>query len=52
MSIKLINMCYRNVFFANKAVAVVGPDAAPIRRMIQEATSWSVKIFAAQAYKT
>lgn len=37
MRIKLINIGYGNIFFANKAVAVVDPDAAPIRRMIQEA---------------
>ncbi|MBE7020351.1 MAG: DUF370 domain-containing protein [Ruminococcaceae bacterium] len=34
---KLINIGYGNVVLADKIVAVVSPDSAPIKRIIQEA---------------
>lgn len=33
---KLINIGYGNVVLADKIVAVVSPDSAPIKRIIQE----------------
>ncbi len=34
---KLINIGYGNMVSANRVVAVVSPDSAPVKRMIQEA---------------
>jgi len=34
---KLINIGFGNMISANKLVAIVSPDSAPIKRMIQEA---------------
>jgi len=34
---KMLNIGYGNMISAARIVAVVGPDAAPVRRMIQEA---------------
>ena len=36
MSTSLINIGYGNVVMANKVVAIVSPESAPIRRLIQE----------------
>lgn len=36
-SIKLINIGFGNVVSANRLVAIVGPESAPIKRIIQEA---------------
>jgi len=37
MSIKLINIGYGNIISANRIVAMVSPDSAPIKRLIQDA---------------
>jgi len=37
MSGKLINIGYGNIIAANRIIAVVTPESAPIKRMIQEA---------------
>ena len=34
---KLINIGYGNIVSADKIVAIVSPDSAPIKRMVQEA---------------
>lgn len=34
---QLINIGYGNMVSANRVVAVVSPDSAPVKRMIQEA---------------
>jgi len=34
---KMLNIGYGNMISAARIVAVVGPEAAPVRRMIQEA---------------
>ncbi len=34
---KLINIGFGNMISANRLVAVVSPDSAPIKRMVQEA---------------
>lgn len=36
-SMKLINIGFGNVVLANKIVAIVGTESAPIKRIIQEA---------------
>jgi len=37
MDIKLLNIGFGNVVFSHRIVAIVGPDSAPIKRLIQEA---------------
>ena len=34
---KLVNIGFGNLVSADKVVAVVSPDSAPIKRMVQEA---------------
>lgn len=34
---KLINIGYGNVVLANKVVAIVSPESAPIKRIVQDA---------------
>lgn len=36
---KLINIGFGNVVFSNRLVAVVSPDSAPIKRIVQDAKS-------------
>ena len=38
---KLINVGFGNVVNSRKIVAVVSPDAAPVKRMIQSAVSYT-----------
>jgi extracellular matrix regulatory protein A len=37
VDIKLLNIGFGNVVFSNRIVAIVGPDSAPIKRLVQEA---------------
>lgn len=37
MDIKLINIGFGNIISANRVVAIVSPESAPIKRIIQEA---------------
>jgi len=37
MAIKLINIGFGNIVSANKVVAIVSPESAPIKRIIQDA---------------
>ena len=37
MDIKLINIGFGNIVSANRVVAIVSPESAPIKRIIQEA---------------
>ena len=37
MDIKLINVGYGNFISSSRIIAIVGPDSAPVKRMIQEA---------------
>ncbi len=36
-SYKLINIGFGNIVFANRIIAIVSPESAPIKRVIQEA---------------
>ena len=48
----LINIGYGNMVTAEKVVAVVSPEAAPIRRMIQDARDRGCVIDATSGHKT
>jgi len=48
----LINIGYGNMVTAEKIVAVVSPEAAPIRRMIQDARDRGQVIDATSGHKT
>ena len=37
MDIKLINIGFGNIVSANRIIAIVSPESAPIKRIIQEA---------------
>ena len=37
MNIKLINIGFGNIVSANRVIAIVSPESAPIKRIIQEA---------------
>ncbi len=37
MEIKLINIGFGNIVAANRIIAIVSPESAPIKRIIQEA---------------
>ena len=37
MAIKLINIGFGNIVSANRLIAIVSPESAPIKRIIQEA---------------
>jgi len=37
MSVKLINIGFGNIVSANRVIAIVGPESAPIKRIVQEA---------------
>lgn len=39
MSIKLINIGFGNIVCANRLIAIVSPESAPIKRLIQDARS-------------
>ena len=52
MSMNLINIGYGNVVMANKVVAIVSPESAPIRRLIQESKESGRLIDATYGWKT
>ncbi|MHC8521757.1 extracellular matrix/biofilm regulator RemA [Rossellomorea sp. H39__3] len=37
MSIKLINIGFGNIVSANRIISIVGPESAPIKRLMQDA---------------
>ena len=37
MDIKLINIGFGNIVSANRIIAIVSPESAPIKRIVQEA---------------
>jgi regulator of extracellular matrix RemA (YlzA/DUF370 family) len=50
--VKLLNVGYGNVVAAHRVVAVVGPAAAPIRRLREEARERGKLVDATQGRKT
>ena len=49
---KLVNIGYGNILASDRLVAVVSPEAAPIRRMIQDARDTGRVIDATCGHKT
>ena len=49
---KLINVGFGNMVAANRVIAVVSPDSAPIKRIIQEARDKGVLIDATYGRRT
>ena len=49
---KLINIGFRNMVSAGRLIAIVSPDSAPIKRMVQEARDRGVLIDATYGRRT
>jgi regulator of extracellular matrix RemA (YlzA/DUF370 family) len=52
MGIKLINIGFGNIVSANRLVAIVSPESAPIKRIIQEARDRGMLIDATYGRRT
>lgn len=52
MGIKLLNIGFGNMIAANRAIAIVSPESAPIKRMIQDAKDKGLLIDATYGRKT
>jgi regulator of extracellular matrix RemA (YlzA/DUF370 family) len=52
MEFKLINIGFGNIIVANRIVAIVSPDSAPVKRVIQEAREKGVLIDATYGRRT
>jgi extracellular matrix regulatory protein A len=52
VSVSLINVGYGNVVVANKVVAIVSPESAPIKRLIQDSRDKGMLIDATYGRKT
>ncbi|WP_027340740.1 extracellular matrix/biofilm regulator RemA [Halonatronum saccharophilum] len=52
MSIKLINIGFGNIVAANRIIAIVSPESAPIKRIIQDARDRGMLIDATYGRRT
>lgn len=52
MTIRLVNIGFGNIVSANRIVAVVSPESAPIKRIIQEARDSGMLIDATYGRRT
>lgn len=52
MGIKLINIGFGNIVSANRIVAIVSPESAPIKRIIQDAREKGVLVDATYGRRT
>lgn len=52
MEIKLINIGFGNMVVANRVVAIIRPESAPVKRMIQEARENRILIDATYGRRT
>jgi regulator of extracellular matrix RemA (YlzA/DUF370 family) len=52
MEIKLINIGYGNIISANRIISIIGPESAPVKRIIQDARSRGMLIDATFGRKT
>ena len=52
MTIKLINIGFGNIVSANRIIAIVKPESAPIKRIIQEARDKEILIDATYGRRT
>ncbi|MEZ0535783.1 extracellular matrix/biofilm regulator RemA [Caldicellulosiruptoraceae bacterium PP1] len=51
-NIKFINIGFGNIVSANKVIAIVSPDSAPIKRIVQEARDRGMLIDATYGRRT
>jgi regulator of extracellular matrix RemA (YlzA/DUF370 family) len=49
---KLINIGFGNIVVANRAIAIISPDSAPIRRLVSDAKERGMLIDATYGRKT
>ena len=49
---QLINIGFGNIISANRIIAIVSPESAPIKRMIQEAKDSKIAVDATYGRKT
>ncbi|NPV91409.1 MAG: DUF370 domain-containing protein [Firmicutes bacterium] len=52
MEIKLINIGFGNIVSANRIIAIVSPESAPIKRIIQEAREQGMLVDATYGRRT
>jgi len=52
MSIQLLNIGFGNMVSANRVMAIISPESAPIKRMIQDARDKGLLIDATYGRKT
>ena len=52
MSIKMINIGFGNIVSANRIIAVISPESAPVKRIISEAREKGLLIDATYGRKT
>lgn len=52
MAIRLINIGFGNIVNANRIIAIVGPESAPIKRIIQDARDRGMLIDATYGRRT
>jgi len=52
LDIKLINIGFGNIVSANRIIAIVSPESAPIKRIIQEARDQGMLIDATYGRRT
>lgn len=52
MEIKLINIGFGNIVAANRIIAIVSPESAPIKRIIQEAREHGMLVDATHGRRT
>jgi regulator of extracellular matrix RemA (YlzA/DUF370 family) len=52
MDIKLVNIGFGNIVAANRIVAIVSPESAPIKRIIQEAREKGILVDATYGRRT
>lgn len=52
MGVKLVNIGFGNIVSANRVIAIVSPESAPIKRMIQEARDNGLLIDATYGRRT
>lgn len=52
MAIRLINIGFGNIVAANRIIAIVSPESAPIKRVIQEARERGMLIDATYGRRT
>ena len=52
MSIQLLNIGFGNMLSANRVMAIISPESAPIKRMVQDARDKGLLIDATYGRKT